>query len=107
MPKDQDQNQNHDKAQAASVVIPITGKSRHRTGTNKYGVTDKQEAFALAVFEGNNFSDAYRLAYDTQNMNTASIHREAHALTLNPINFNGYHTRIACLVKNSRRDIAF
>ena len=84
MPKDQDQNQNHDKAPAASVVVPITGKTRHRTGTNKYGVTDKQEAFALAVFEGNNFSDAYRLAYDTQNMNTASIHREAHALTLNP-----------------------
>ena len=84
MPKDNDQNQSHEKATAASVVIPLKGKSRQRTGTNKYGLTDKQETFALAVFEGNNFSDAYRAAYDTQNMNAASIHREAHALTVNP-----------------------
>lgn len=84
MPKDHDQNQSHEKATAASVVIPLKGKSRHRTSTNKYGLTDKQEKFCQAVFEGNNFSDAYRAAYDTQNMNTASIHREAHALTVNP-----------------------
>ena len=84
MPKDHDQNQSHEKATAASVVIPLKNKSRQRTGTNKYGLTDKQETFALAVFEGNNFSDAYRAAYDTQNMNAASIHREAHALTVNP-----------------------
>ncbi len=85
MPKDE--NLSHEKGQAPSVVIPLKGnskKSRHRTGTNKYGLTDKQETFALAVFEGNNFSDAYRQAYDTQNMNAASIHREAHALTVNP-----------------------
>ena len=82
MPKDE--NSSHEKGQAPSVVVPITSKPRQRTGINKHGLTDKQEIFALAVFEGNNFSDAYREAYDTQNMNTASIHREAHALTVNP-----------------------
>jgi len=85
MPKDE--NLSHEKGQAPSVVIQLNGnnkKSKHRTGINKYGLTDKQEKFCQAVFEGNNFSDAYRAAYNTQNMNAASIHREAHAVTVNP-----------------------
>ena len=51
--------------------LRVVGSNKKHTGTRKKsatskntGLTDKQEAFALAVFEGNNFSDAYRLAYD-------------------------------------------
>ena len=51
MPKDE--NQNHDKGQAPSVVVPITGKSRQRTPKNNRGVTDKQQAFIEAIIEGN------------------------------------------------------
>lgn len=82
MPKDQDQN--HDKGQAPSVVVPITGKSRQRTPKNNRGVTDKQQAFIEAIIEGNNISDAYRLAYDASNMSNSSIHVEACRLSKNP-----------------------
>ena len=84
MPKDQDQNQSHEKGQAPSVVVPITGKSRHRSPKNNRGVTGKQQAFIEAIIEGNNISDAYRLAYDASNMSNASIHVEACRLAKNP-----------------------
>jgi len=84
MPKDQDQNQNHDKGQAPSVVVPITGKTRHRSLKNNRGITDKQQAFVDAIAEGNNISDAYRLAYDASNMSGASIHVEACRLAKHP-----------------------
>ena len=59
--------------------------TRKKSATSKNtGLTDKQEAFALAVFEGNNFSDAYRLAYDASNMSAACIHTEACLLVQNP-----------------------
>ena len=59
--------------------------TRKKSATNKStGLTDKQEAFALAVFEGNNFSEAYRMAYDASGMSAASIHREACLLVQNP-----------------------
>jgi hypothetical protein len=47
------------------------------------GLTAKQEAFAIAIFNGANFSDAYREAYDAENMQPASIHRQAYELATN------------------------
>ena len=71
--------------------LRVVGSNKKHTGTRKKsatskntGLTDKQEAFALAVFEGNNFSDAYRLAYDASNMSAACIHTEACLLVQNP-----------------------
>ena len=43
-------------------------------------LTSKQEAFCLAVLEGLNASDAYRRAYDAQNMKDLSINRKAKEL---------------------------
>ena len=82
MPKDE--NQNHDKGQAPSVVVPITSKNRVRTPRRGNGITDKQQAFIDAIIEGNNLSEAYRLAYDAQNMSKASIHVEACRLAASP-----------------------
>ena len=71
-------------------VISTGGKSNKSTGTRKKsatntrGLTDKQEAFAQAIFEGSNFSDAYRQAYDAANMSNACIHTEACLLVQNP-----------------------
>ena len=84
MPKDQDQNQSHEKGPVPNVVVPITGKSRHRSPKNNRGVTGKQQAFIEAIIEGNNISDAYRLAYDASNMSNSSIHVEACRLAKNP-----------------------
>ena len=71
--------------------LRVVGSNKKHTGTRKKsatskntGLTDKQEAFALAVFEGNNFSEAYRLAYDASNMSAACIHTEACLLVQNP-----------------------
>ena len=71
--------------------LRVVGSNKKHAGTRKKsatskntGLTDKQEAFALAVFEGNNFSDAYRLAYDASNMSAACIHTEACLLVQNP-----------------------
>ena len=59
--------------------------TRKKSATNKStGLTDKQEAFAMAIFEGNNFSDAYRLAYDASGMSNASVNVEACKLVKNP-----------------------
>lgn len=47
-------------------------------------LTQKQEAFALAVFEGKSQADAYRLAYSTENMSDNAIYSEASKLMDNP-----------------------
>ena len=44
------------------------------------GLTEKQEAFCMGVFSGLSFSDAYREAYDAENMADATVHREAYRL---------------------------
>jgi hypothetical protein len=59
-------------------------KTRYKTPLNSHGLTDKQESFAMAVFEGSNFSDAYRQAYDAGNMSAATIHTEACLLVQHP-----------------------
>ena len=48
------------------------------------GLTDKQEAFALAVVDGKNASDAYRLAYDAEKMAAPSVWTEACLLLAHP-----------------------
>ena len=59
-------------------------KGTSRSATLPNGLTEKQEAFCMAVFEGAGFSDAYRAAYDTANMKPATINRQAHELMINP-----------------------
>jgi hypothetical protein len=61
---------------------PKTGSPK--TAINSEGLTAKQEAFCMAILEGTGWSDAYRQAYDAENMSAASIHREAYALATNP-----------------------
>jgi len=44
------------------------------------GLTPKQEAFARRYVETGNASDAYRFAYNADNMKLATINRNAHEL---------------------------
>ena len=55
-----------------------------KTPVNGEGLTLKQEAFTLAILSGKGWSDAYREAYDAENMAPATVHREAYALATNP-----------------------
>jgi hypothetical protein len=75
------------KSKPKLTVVGNTGKkttgTRKKSATNTRGLTDKQEAFAQAIFEGSNFSDAYREAYDASNMKAATIHRQSHGLVNN------------------------
>jgi hypothetical protein len=74
------------------TVVPNTGtkapakQTRKKSGSiiGQKGMTDKQQAFVDAVFAGSNFSDAYRTAYDAQNMSAGAIHREACLLAQHP-----------------------
>lgn len=47
---------------------------------NSHGLTKKQEAFARAVITQDNYSDAYRLAYDAENMTPKTVNEEASRL---------------------------
>jgi hypothetical protein len=75
-----------------TLVADTTGTKTPATQTRKKsgsligqkGMTDKQQAFVDAVFAGSNFSDAYRTAYDAQNMSAGAIHREACILAQHP-----------------------
>lgn len=86
----------HEKDQASSVVTFPKGtksKGKRSKGTRTRvksainpdtGLTDKQDTFAMLVFEGTNFSEAYRQAYDASNMSAASVHVEACKLVQHP-----------------------
>lgn len=50
----------------------------------KGGLTAKQEAFAQGVSQGKTLADAYRNAYDAENMKEASIYNEASRLMDRP-----------------------
>jgi len=50
----------------------------------KNGLTAKQEAFAQGVVKGLTLADAYRQAYDAENMKEASIYNEASRLMDHP-----------------------
>jgi hypothetical protein len=55
-----------------------------KSSTNRLtGLTEKQEAFAVAVVNGSNASDAYRLAYDAENMRPETVWSEACRLLAN------------------------
>lgn len=60
------------------------------------GLTMKQFHFARVWFECGNASEAYRQAYDCQNMSTKAIGVEAHRLTQNP--------KVALIVEEMRED---
>ena len=47
-------------------------------------MTKKQEEFAKAIVDGMNQADAYRYAYDAENMSDNAIYREASLLVDNP-----------------------
>lgn len=46
-------------------------------------LTPKQSAFAGFVAEGNNYTDAYRKAYNAKKMTTGAVHSEAYKLAKN------------------------
>lgn len=47
-------------------------------------LTQKQEQFALNIFEGMSQADAYRQSYSAKNMSDNAIYREASLLMSNP-----------------------
>ena len=51
---------------------------------NEHGLTAKQEVFAREVAKGSTLSDAYRTAYDADNMTNEAIHTGAYKLRKNP-----------------------
>lgn len=53
--------------------------------TGKRRFTDKMQAFCLAYAETANAAEAYRRAYNTEKMATATIGREAYKLLQNPM----------------------
>lgn len=57
---------------------------------NEHGLTPKQENFARNVADGMSLSDAYRAAYDAENMSNEAIHTNAHKL--------GQHAQVAIRV---------
>jgi hypothetical protein len=44
-----------------------------KTPVNSEGLTVKQEAFCIAILNGTGWSDAYREAYDAENMAPATV----------------------------------
>jgi len=78
---------------------PYKGQAKtsgSKTAVNSEGLTAKQEAFCMAILEGKGFSDAYRQAYDAENMSPASIHQEAYKL--------GTHPKIAQRLERAERE---
>ncbi len=62
-------------------VEPAKGPGQQRSPVvGPHGLTIKQELFAVAVAEGKTFSDAYRHAYDADNMVASTVWRNAHEL---------------------------
>lgn len=57
---------------------------RELASTGKLKLTPKQQHFADLLAAGVSDSDAYRKAYDAENMAPATIQREAHALANHP-----------------------
>ena len=64
--------------------VKVKGKGNNRSANLPNGLTEKQEAFCMAVFSGVSFSEAYRQSYDAERMKPATVHRQAHELVLNP-----------------------
>ena len=73
---------------------PKTGSPK--TAINSEGLTAKQEAFCIAILNGTGWSEAYRQAYNAQNMAPATVHREAYALAT--------HHKIAARLERAERE---
>lgn len=74
--------------------------TRKRTG-NKAApskLTEKQEAFAQGLAEGLTNAEAYRKAYDTSNMQPATVHNEASRLAQHP----GVSARLNSILEEKR-----
>ena len=52
---------------------------------NKHGLTEKQEAFAVATLEHPTLSAAYRSVYNSKAMKSGTIHSEASKLVSHPM----------------------
>ena len=52
-------------------------RQRDYARTNEWGLTEKQELYAQGVAKGLTLSDAYRGAFNAENMSTASVYSEA------------------------------
>jgi len=60
-------------------------QNRTQTGARTAGgLTQRQEAFCLAFVETGNASEAYRRAYNAQNMSADAVNVEASRLVNNP-----------------------
>ena len=60
-------------------------KPKGRSALNSQtGLTDKQEAFVQQVFQGRNYSDAYRAAYDADRMTDKTVNEESCRLAATP-----------------------
>ena len=71
------------KGKPKLTVVAASEPKKTRKRSPNAGVsqlTDKQEAFCMAVMSGSSFSEAYRAAYDAENMADATVHREAYRL---------------------------
>lgn len=66
------------------MVKPISTGVKTMRERNANTLTPKQSYFCRCVAGGLTLSDAYREAYDTQNMKVSTVHREAHALMAHP-----------------------
>ena len=62
------------------MVVGSWGITSHMTQSE---LTPKQEAFVLEIVKGSSQSDAYRVAFNTNNMKANSIHVNASKLMAN------------------------
>jgi hypothetical protein len=66
-------------------LMEVTDKGRNSvTVLNEHGLTEKQEAFARGVANGLTLAEAYRRAYDAEEMKKGSIYTEASKLMDHP-----------------------
>jgi len=67
-------------------VVELSGGQNGGGGgpRNQHGLTVKEETFARHVAEGKTQSEAYRLAYNAQNMKPQTIWHEAHLTAKRP-----------------------
>lgn len=64
---------------------PATSRAkRHKSAKTHNGLTEKQEHFSQLIAEGYNYSQAYRAAYNTENMKPASVWHAACQLANTP-----------------------
>lgn len=74
----------------APIAPPAAPLSKRHAATKRSAknplteLTNKQEAFCQAIMQGHSQAQAYRMAYDTENMTDASIYGAAWELMRNP-----------------------